>query len=508
MNIQLRKLGAVLIVAVLTAAGCGGSSGGGDTSPPPTDPPPTDPPPSGGIIRTGVAVGAGPITGFGSVIVNGATYDTSSTSWIRDGDDSFSQSDFRVGETVIVKGSIDDNDNTFAETVELDEIVEGPATQAAGAAATVMGQTVRSDAGTIIDDDCPGVSFDDLSGLTTFFAVEVYGNVQPADGSIKATFIECKTEADFVDDEFEVNGIATGVTATTFMINGLQVNYSATPLIQNFPNGQISENDPVEVKGAPADFDSVQNVLAASKVEYKGNRFDGNEGDHFEIEGFISAFRGVDDFDVRVGLDTFTVETDPDFTTFEGDQNSLDVNVKVEVDGDLNSDLNIFASKVEIKTSTNIRVTGLVDPIVGGEIRILNILINTDGATRFEDKVDDNPNYDASAVMEDHYVEARGQEIPAGEITAFEFRRDDIDPDTELRGFVENDSVSGTSSFVILGVTVDTRSVEIYRDENDAPIDADAFWTAVGTGGVIVDVTGLETGDTALLARELELEME
>ncbi|MDH3906512.1 MAG: hypothetical protein OEV16_12780, partial [Gammaproteobacteria bacterium] len=73
MNIQLRKLGAVLIVAVLTAAGCGGSSGGGDTSPPPTDPPPTDPPPSGGIIRTGVAVGAGPITGFGSIIVNGIT---------------------------------------------------------------------------------------------------------------------------------------------------------------------------------------------------------------------------------------------------------------------------------------------------------------------------------------------------------------------------------------------------------------------------------------------------
>ena len=510
MNIQLRNLGAVLIVAVLTAAGCGGSSGGGDTSPPPTDPPPTDPPPSGGIVRSGVAVGAGPITGFGSVIVNGATYDTSSTLWERDGDDSFSQSDFRVGETVIVRGSIDDNDNLVADTVELDEIVEGPATSAAATTATVMGQTVTSSAATLIDDDCAlvGVSFDDLSGLTGFFAVEVYGTVQP-DGSIDATFIECKTEADFdVGDEFEVNGIATGVTADTFMINGLQVNYSATPLIQNFPNGQISENDPVEVKGAPADFDSAQNLLAASKVEYKGNRLDGNEGDHFEIEGFITDFRSVDDFDVRVGLDTFTVVTDPDFTTFEGDPNLLDVNVKVEVDGDIDSDGNLFASKVEIKTSTNIRVTGLVDPIVGGEIRILNIVINTDGSTRFEDKVDDDPNYDASSVVEGHYVEARGQEIPAGEITAFEFRRDDVDPDTELRGFVEDDSVSGTSSFMILGVTVDTTSVEIYRDENDAPISADAFWTAVGTGGVIVDVTGLETGDTALLAREVELEME
>ena len=125
MIIQLRKLGAVLIVAVLTAAGCGGSSGGGDSvsPPPPTTPPP---PPSGGIIRTGVAVGAGPITGFGSIIVNGVTYDTSGATFTRD-DNPSSQDDFKVGETVIVKGTIDDdNTNAVAESVELDEIVEGP----------------------------------------------------------------------------------------------------------------------------------------------------------------------------------------------------------------------------------------------------------------------------------------------------------------------------------------------------------------------------------------------
>lgn len=510
MNAFTGKLAAVLALTTLFLAGCGGgSSGGSGVSPPPPPPPP---PPTGGITRTGVGVGVGPITGFGSVIVNGVTYDTSSATFTRD-DNPSSQDLFEVGETVIVKGTIDDdNTNAVAVTVELDELVKGPATAAAATTATVMGQMVNSSAGTSIDDNCGAVTFDDLSGLTAFFAVEVYGTVQP-DGSVDASRIECKTAADFVGDEFEVNGIVEGVTATTFMINGLQVNYSATPLIQSFPNSQIENGNPVEVKGAPADFDSVSipNVLAASKVEFKGNRLDGAEGDHFEIEGFISAFRGVDDFDVRVGLDTFTVITDPNVTIFEGDENQLAVNVKVEVEGDLNGDLSIFATKVEIKTSTNIRVTGVVDPILNGEIRILNIRINTiDGTTRFEDssaaRLDP---FGIGDVNEGDYVEARGQEIPAGEITAFDFRRDDFDPDTELRGFIEDGSVNDTSSFMILGVTVDTTSVEIFRDEFDQPINNPAdFWTAVGTGGVIVDVKGLETGTAALQAQEVELEME
>jgi len=507
------RTGAILALTTLILAGCGGSSGGdGGVSPPP--PPP--PPPTGGITRTGVGVAVGPITGFGSVIVNGVRYETNAATEFTRDDNPSAQDAFKVGETVIVKGTIDDNNaNAVAESVELDEIVKGPATSLVDLnTAIVMGQTVNSTATTSIDDNCGAVTFDDLTGLTGFFAVEVYGTVQ-ASGAIDATRIECKQPGEVT--EFEVNGIVSGnVPGSTFMINALQVNYSATPLIQNFPNGAPEDGQPVEVKGAPGDFSigsaGQPDVLAASKVEFKGNRLDGNEGDHFEIEGFISAFRSISDFDVRVGSTTFTVATDPASTTFEGDQNLLDVNVKVEVEGDLDGDLNIFATKVEIKTSTNIRVTGVVDPIVNGEIRILNIRINTnDGETRFEDKRDDDPNFDAGSVMAGDFVEARGQEIPTGEITAFVFERDDLDPDTELRGFVEDGSVSGRNSFVILGVTVDTSNVQPddYSDGNNNPITADAFWSAVGTGGVIVDAKGVEEADgTTLTARELELEME
>ena len=73
MNTFPKIIVAFFATAILSTAGCGGGGGGGDT-PPPTTPPPTTPPPTGGITGTGVAVG--PITGFGSVIVNGVTYDT------------------------------------------------------------------------------------------------------------------------------------------------------------------------------------------------------------------------------------------------------------------------------------------------------------------------------------------------------------------------------------------------------------------------------------------------
>jgi hypothetical protein len=513
MIIQLRNLGAVLIVAVLTAAGCGGSSGGGDSvsPPPPTTPPP---PPSGGIVRTGVAVGAGPITGFGSVIVNGITYNTDSATFIRDDDNTASQDDFKVGESVIVKGTIDDdNTNAVAQTVELDEIVEGPVSSInADGSLTVLGQTVTTSLDTSIDDSCPA-ALDDASVA----AVEVFGNVD-GNGVIAATRIECKTALDV--DEYEVNGVVSGHNAGTFMfmINGLQVNYANAVVDDNFPGGtqNISDGDPVEVKGLPADFDDTgaTPVLGASKVEYKGGVFGGNAGDHFEVEGFISDFVSATQFNVRVGSVVIPVTTTTN-TVYEGGSSAdLGNNLKVEVEGDLNASDVLQATKIEIKSSTNVRVVGLVDAVstANNTITILSITVNTSTTTtQFEDKTDARIEpFSIGDINVGDYVEARGQEQPEGQITAFRVERDDVDQDTELRGFVEDGSVVNRDSFRIFGVTVDTTGVSPgnYFAEDNTPITADDFWAAVGTGGVIVDVTGTETGDATMSARELQLEME
>jgi hypothetical protein len=188
-------------------------------------------------------------------------------------------------------------------------------------------------------------------------------------------------------------------------------------------------------------------------------------------------------------------------------------NLKIEVEGDFDANGVLVATKIEIKDSTNIRVVGLVDSVNGDVITILNISVNTSTATtRFEDKRDDTDPFRVGDIAAGDYVEARGQEQPPGQITAFLIERDDSDPDSELRGFVEDGSVNGRNSFVILGVTVDTSSVSpgnYFTEDaagNDVPITADAFWDAVGNGGVIVDVTGSETGTSSMQARELQLE--
>jgi hypothetical protein len=221
--------------------------------------------PPGGIVRTGVAIGAGPITGFGSIIVNGITYDTAGATFTRD-DNPSAQDEFKVGETVIVKGTIDDdNTNAVAATVELDEIFEGPVSSVnADGSLTVLGQTVTTSLETSIDDSCPA-ALDDPSVA----AVEIFGSFY-TDGLIAATRIECKTALDV--DEYEINGIVSGHDAGsfTFSINGLQVDYASATVDDNFPGGTqtISNGDAVEVKGLPANFDDsvTPATLGASKV--------------------------------------------------------------------------------------------------------------------------------------------------------------------------------------------------------------------------------------------------
>jgi len=471
MNTFPRLAAALCVSVIIFATGCGGSSGGGGAN----NPPP--PPPTGGITRTGVAFAVGPITGFGSVIVNGATYATDgNTSFTKDGQPA-TQDDFSVGEFVVITGSIDDdNSNAAAASVESNDIVEGPASShnTTTNQLVVLGQTVQiSTTTTSVDDSCP-------ADLTTAHAVEVYGTVD-TNGVIGATRIECRDAT--WDGIMEINGLATGVTPTTFQINGLTVDYSAAS-VDDFPTaGVINENDPVEAKG-----DTLNGTtLGADRVEYKGNRFDVNEGDHIEIDGFITRFASVTDFDVS-GMPVTTLGDD---TTYEGG---------TAADLGLN-----------LKTSTAIRVTGTLDSRTGDTLVVLGITVNTSvEKTRFEDKSDaDVPRMNVGHLNGGvDYVEIRGQEQPPGQITAMIVEREDPDTRTELRGFVEVDG-KAEPNLTVLGVTIVTNPATEYRDsrgESESPMQPTDFWAAVQVGS-LVDARGTAVG-TTLTATEVELEME
>ena len=475
----------VWVLVLLGLSACGGSY-----SPPPSN----DPPPTGGIGRTGLAIG--PISNFGSVVVNGVRYDTSSASFtVNDGPGS--QADLSVGQIVIVAGTFDNSAGSgVANQVTFDDNVTGPidSIDAGGASFVALGQMVLVGAETSFDDSISPASLD---GLSVGDVVEVSGLID-SDGSIVATRIERKAAG----SQFEVHGIVASLdtTAMTFMIGSLVVDYSSA-MLEDFPAGVIVDGDFVEAKGSV--FGGFGELLA-TEVELENAEFDADDdGTHVEIEGFITRFDSPQDFAVS-GIDVIA----DNGTVIEGGTAAdLGLNVKVEVEGELNGSGVLLAAKIDIRQANDIRVTALVDSVdaMNNSLVMLGIPVDVDELTRLEDKsnADVDP-LNVSDISAGDYLEVRGDERPAGggRVRAALLEREDVDNETELRGFVESIS---QPSFSILGVSIDTNASTVFRDENEAIITAAEFFSSVAQDSQ-VKAKGTEISAMAILADEVEFE--
>jgi len=479
----------ILSILVTLAAGCGGGGGGGA---PMVNPPP---PPIGGIGRTGIA--QGPISTFGSVVVNGVRYDTNGAVFTINGV-SGSQDDLRVGQVVTVSGTIDDNGvDGDADDVNFDDNVKGPvqSIDLATSQIVVLGQTVLINPETSFDDSISPASID---GLSVDDLVEISGLVDSA-GRITATRIEPKP----VGTELEVLGTVSSLDSANFLfnINSLVVDYSAATL-DNFVGGLISNGDFVEAKGMSP---LVGGRLIATRVELKNGLPGIADGVHVEIQGFITRFASAQDFD-DTGLPVTTTAS----TVYEGGvQGDLGLNIKVEVEGDINSSGVLVATKVDIRRAKAVRATANVDSVNAGanSLVMLGITISVDALTRLEDKssADVRP-LTLADINAGDYVEVRGGEFPAGSgaILATILERDDPDPDTILQGFVETVT---DPSFTILGVTIQTGGGTIFRDVNNGVISSTAFFNQVAPNS-LVKAKGSEASLTVISATEVEFELE
>jgi len=477
------------IFCALILSGLGACGGGGSTS---TTPPP--PPPTGGI--SGLSVAVGPINTFGSVVVNGVHYDTSTTTFTIDGLAAV-ESDLDVGDIVTLTGTIDDNGTTgTADTVVSDDVVKGPieSIDLATSQVVVLGQTVFVTLDTSFDDSLSPASID---GLGVGMIIEVNGQID-AVGNIVATRIEPKPAG----TQFEVHGTVSGNDSANFVfsINNLVVNYSGA-MLNDFTSGQLADGDFVEAKGVsfgPA------GELMATIVELESTTISGDSGTHVEIEGFITRFASATDFDVSGNPVTTNTST-----VFEGGVAAdLGLNIKVEVDGDLDANGLLVADKVDIRRSKAIRSVAIVDSVdtVNESLIMLGINFTTDELTRFEDKsnADVRP-LTINDLNAGDYLEIRGAEFPAGsgQILATILERNDVDTRTELQGFVE--AVS-QPSLTILGVTIDT-SGAVFRDVDNSVLTSAQFFSMVGVNS-LVKARGTETGDTTITATEIEFELQ
>jgi hypothetical protein len=303
-------------IILMTLTSCGTSSG---------------PSAGGGIGGTGIS--QGPITGFGSVFVNGVEFSTTTGTVITQNGNPSTESDLRIGMVVAVHGTFDANGTTgTADQIDFNDELDGPiqSINTGDQTILVMGQTVKVDAGTHYQ------SAAGLNDLQNGNVIEVSGLPQ-ADGTILATYIELKSTSCSPGSEFEVKGAIRNLNGSTFQINNLTVDYSGA-VLENLPSG-LGEGVLVEVKTG-ACYNG--GVMIAGTVEGIRSEISGGAGTLVDLEGFVTRFASTADFDVE-GQPVSTTGA----TVYEnGTSGNLGLNVRVEVEGKLDANGVLIANKV------------------------------------------------------------------------------------------------------------------------------------------------------------------
>jgi hypothetical protein len=467
---------ALALLGVAACGGGGGSSGGSDN-------------PVAGIDRGGITISQGPVTGFGSVFVNGVRYSTTGATVRIDGQPAL-ESQLRVGQVVRVTGTVDTGGTIgTARTIDYSSQVEGPvqAIDLATGRIVVLGQTVRVNAATSFSDD---VNPRSIAGLAVGDRVEVSGLVG-SDGVVGATRIEKQAAG----AEAEAEGVASSVdtVARRFRINQLVVDYS-TAQLSNFPSGQPTVGDLIEARGSV----NAQGTLVATRIERRSASLGGNANESGEIEGLVTRFASAADFDVAGQRITTTAAT-----AYEGGSAaSLALNVQVEVEGTFDASGSVVARKVQFRSESDLEFEGRLDAVdvAAGTLTVLGRTVRTTAVTRYEDhSAADLARFGLADLRVGDFVEVRAYQASTG-LVATLIERDDVQATTEVKGPASNVTAP---SLQVAGVPVTTDARTEFRDKNGASISAAAFFAAAP--GREVKVRGTFVG-SVLLAERAEIE--
>ncbi len=311
-----RALAAGLLAAVLL--GCGG---GVD---------------SGGTGASVTSFASGPITGFGSVIVNAVRYDDRTAS-VRDGNGvPRSRDDLRLGMTIEVRGSaigVDGAGNpasTANSIVYASEMI-GPvaASDLAARTLTVLGQGIDIAASTVFGESLAGGQ----AALAIGGIVEVYARFDAATGRYAATRVEARPAG----TAFALRGIVSGLDtiARSFSIGPARISYAGVASVPaTLGNGRFTRVALASVPGAGGVWSATAVVDGAPPIE---------DHDEAKLEGKVSAFTSITQFSVN------GTPVDARNASFEGGSAGLALGVRVEVEGTIAAGV-LVAAKVKVES--------------------------------------------------------------------------------------------------------------------------------------------------------------
>ncbi len=219
--------------------------------------------------------------------------------------------------------------------------------------------------------------------------------------------------------------------------------------------------------------------------------------------GFIDQFLSTTDFDVA----SLTVTTDTQTTFENGTSASLAIGVKVEVEGTIDENGILVASKIKIEQVDAARIEAI--DTAAQTITILGIVIEIEAFTVIEDNssIGMDPLTFSDLFIGDK-IEMRGF-VEGTRLIATEIEREDPDDRARLRGPVTAEvepGASTTGTVDIFDITVSGESATTeYRNDADATITQTEFYDAVEIG-TFVEARWDIFSDTSLTPDRLSLE--
>ena len=309
-----------LLGSAMALAGCGGGSDNASSSI--------------GVGSVGGggtgSLSVGPISGIGSIILNGVRFDDSLARVLDDDGALRDRKELKLGMMVRIKGKI--KARKADKTDEAEEIsfgsdllgpIEGGSINTAAQTFKVFGQTVQITATTVFED---GLTF---AALLANDIVEVYGFVDPVSILMTATRIERKLLANV--KAFKLQGKISNLNAATLQIGTLVIGFSPNVL----PAGlSLSSGLLVRVRLVTTPATGTRTALRIRQVEVETE-----DRDEAEVKGTVTEFTSPAKFGVN-GL-----QIDASGIALPA---GLKLGVRVEVEGRLVKGV-LVARKVELE---------------------------------------------------------------------------------------------------------------------------------------------------------------
>ena len=375
----------------------------------------------GGIGGTGIS--AGPITAFGSVFVNGVEYNVDQATFTRNGQWVSGQQEYRIGEYVTVKGTVNaDGITGNATEVNFNSDLQGIVTAVSTDNITIgiMGQTIQVNSLTVFH------GFNQLVDLAVGNVMEVSG-VRNAEHGLIASSITLLDSSYTGLTPLEVKGLIQNLDANnkTFTMGNLLVDYSLAAL-DGFQQLNLQNGQYVEVKTLQG---LSGNQLKASEVELKTEYLQLESGLEVELEGVITRFVSATDFSVNGQPIKLT-----NATKFEdGNLNALNLNEHIEVDGKIDANGVLIADEISLKVANDKSIQEIEGNITALDtqthtIQMTNKIVITDTSTIWEDDSKNNISHMSfNNLQVGDYLEIKARLLVNGKFLALKLQRENPD---------------------------------------------------------------------------------